>query len=241
MSVQPIRAIVTDIEGTATSIAFVRDSLFPYARRRLGEYLAAHREDEAVLRIIADARALAGDDTLDDQAVIDLLIGWSDADRKITPLKALQGLIWTQGFRDGELVGDVYDDAARSFREWHEAGYRLHVYSSGSILAQKLVFGHTPHGDLATLFSGFFDTTTGPKLEADSYRAITAALGLEPGEILFLSDSIGELDAAREAGLATIALDRGEAVIPPGQTHPVAKTFDAIDPATGTVAAQAGS
>lgn len=241
MSAQPIRAIVTDIEGTATSISFVKDSLFPYARSRIGQYLAAHRQDEAVLRILADARTLAGDDTLDDQAVIDLLVAWSDADRKITPLKALQGLIWTQGFRDGELVGDVYEDAARRLREWHAEGYRLYVYSSGSILAQKLVFGHTPHGDLATLFSGFFDTTTGPKLEADSYRAITGALGLEPGEILFLSDLVGELDAARQAGLKTIALDRGEAVIPDGLTHPVAQTFDAIDPATATVVVRDGS
>jgi enolase-phosphatase E1 len=241
MTAQKIRAIVTDIEGTATSISFVKDSLFPYARSRIGQYLAAHRQDEEVLRILADARTLAGDETLDDQAVIELLVTWSDADRKITPLKALQGLIWTQGFRDGELVGDVYDDAARGLREWRDAGYRLYVYSSGSILAQKLVFGHTPHGDLATLFSGFFDTTTGPKLEADSYGAITAALGLEPGEILFLSDSLGELDAAREAGLKTVALDRGEAVIPPDQTHPLAQTFDAIDPATGTVANRTGS
>jgi enolase-phosphatase E1 len=176
------------------------------------------------------ARAEAGDPSLSTEAVIALFLQWIDEDRKVTPLKTLQGLIWADGYTRGELRGHVYDDAAEYLRIWHAAGHRLHVFSSGSIAAQKLLFGHTSHGDLTPLFSGYFDTTTGPKLENSSYSKIAAAIGRAAGEVLFLSDHTGELDAAAAAGMRTACLDRGEVVIPPDTPHRRYRSFAEIDP-----------
>ena len=229
MPIEKISAIVTDVEGTATSIAFVKEKLFPYARAHLADFLATRGEDPDIAPLLAEARALAGLTDFDLAATVRLLQGWIDADKKATPLKTLQGLIWEDGFARGELVGDVYADAAAGLRRWHQAGIRLYVYSSGSVQAQRLVFAHTPHGDLAPLFSGFFDTRVGGKLDQASYHVIAAAIDTEPGEILFLSDHVGELDAARHAGWHTTALDRGEAVLPERVTHPVARNFDEVE------------
>jgi enolase-phosphatase E1 len=179
-----IRAILTDIEGTTTSLAFVHDSLFPYARARLPAYVAAHGGD------------------------LKQLIAWMDADAKETELKAVQGRIWAQGYAAGELTGQVYPDAAAALRRWHAAGLVLAVFSSGSVAAQKLIFGHSDQGDLAPLFSGWFDTTTGPKRVPASYGAIAAAMGFAPAEILFLSDIAAEIDAAKAAGLKALLIDR---------------------------------
>jgi enolase-phosphatase E1 len=228
-----IGAIVTDIEGTAASISFVKEKLFPYSRARLSAFVEEHGTDAAVRAALAETRELAGRPELDAEGTVRLLLDWIDADKKAGPLKALQGMIWDEGFAHGDLVGDVYADAAHALRRWHAAGYRLYVYSSGSVQAQKLVFGHTAHGDLTALFSGYFDTRVGGKLEAGSYRVIAAAVGLEPKDILFLSDHVGELDAARQAGFATIALDRGEVTIPASNTHPVAKDFDEVEQIAG--------
>jgi enolase-phosphatase E1 len=229
MPIEKISAIVTDVEGTATSIAFVKEKLFPYARAHLADFLAARGEDPDIAPLLAEARALAGQTDFDLAATVRLLQGWIDADKKATPLKTLQGLIWQDGFARGELVGDVYADAAAGLRRWYQAGIRLYVYSSGSVQAQRLVFAHTPHGDLTPLFSGFFDTRVGGKLDQASYYVIAAAIDTEPGEILFLSDHVGELDAARHAGWHTTALDRGEAVVPERITHPVARNFDEVE------------
>ena len=226
----PPRAILTDIEGTTSSIAFVKQVLFPFARAHLPGYVGAHAGDAEVRRCLDDARAIAGDPAMSDDAVVALLLRWIDEDRKLTPLKTLQGLVWAEGYRSGELRSHVYDDAIAGLSAWHAAGLPIHVYSSGSIAAQRLLFGHTTHGDLTPLLSGYFDTTIGPKLEADSYRAIARAIGLVPGDILFLSDHTGELDAAAAAGMRTICLDRGEAVIPAGTPHRRVGTFAAIDP-----------
>jgi enolase-phosphatase E1 len=224
------RAILTDIEGTTTSIAFVKDVLFPFARAHLPDYVTAHAADAEVRRCLDDTRALAGDPALSDAAAIALLLRWIDEDRKATPLKTLQGLVWASGYQSGALKSHVYDDAVAGLRAWHAAGLPIHIFSSGSIAAQRLLFGHTTHGDLTPLFAGYFDTTTGPKLEASSYRAIAHAIGLPPGSILFLSDHTGELDAAAAAGMRTICLDRGEAVIPADTPHRRVATFAAIDP-----------
>jgi enolase-phosphatase E1 len=213
------RAILTDIEGTTTSIAFVKEVLFPFARAHLPGYVAAHGGDAAVRRCLDDARATAQDPALSDDAVIALLLRWIDEDRKLTPLKTLQGLVWAAGYESGELQSHVYDDAVAALRAWHAAGLPIHVFSSGSVAAQRLLFGHTTHGDLTPLFSGHFDTTTGPKLEASSYRAIARAIDVAPEGILFLSDHPGELDAAAAVGMRTICVDRGEAVIPAGISH----------------------
>lgn len=197
MTPKPIRAIVTDIEGTTSSIAFVAETLFPYAKAHMRRFVAEHPDEAAP--ILAD---VPGDDP------VATLLRWIDEDRKETPLKTLQGLIWAEGYADGTLKGDVYPDAVAGLRRWHDAGIALYVYSSGSIAAQKLIFGHSDQGDLTPLFSGYFDTTTGPKKEAASYAAIARAIGLPAGEIMFLSDSPAEIAAARAAGMAAVHVDR---------------------------------
>lgn len=222
-----IRAVVTDIEGTTSSLSFVKDVLFPYARARLPDFVRTRRGDAEVQRLLADARREAGTAPDDDAALIALLLRWIDEDRKITPLKALQGLIWETGYRDGELTGHVYDDASEALRQWHARGVHLYVFSSGSVKAQQLLFGHTDHGDLTPLFDGYFDTAIGAKKEPEAYRRIAQAIEIAPADILFLSDVKEELDAARRAGMHTYWLVRdGEA--PTGSEHPVARRFDEI-------------
>lgn len=194
-----ISAIATDIEGTTSSLSFVKDVLFPFARARIPDYVRANYAK--IEGLIAEAG-----DTPD--AVIKTLLQWMDEDKKITPLKTLQGMIWEEGYKSGELQGHIYDDALHALKSWHAKGLPLYVYSSGSIPAQKLIFGYTAHGDLTPIFSGYFDTTTGPKLEAASYIKIAAAIQLQPRNILFLSDNAGEIGAAGEAGFQTILVDR---------------------------------
>jgi enolase-phosphatase E1 len=140
--------------------------------------------------------------------VIACLIAWIDQDKKATPLKTLQGLVWEQGYRNGDFRGHVYPDAAECLRQWHAAGIRLFVYSSGSVQAQKLLFAHTEYGDLTPLFSGYFDTTTGHKREIESYRRIANLIELPPSRILFLSDIREELEAAETAGMEVMLVDR---------------------------------
>jgi enolase-phosphatase E1 len=219
------RAVLTDIEGTTTSIAFVHEVLFPYARRNLADFVRAHAADPAVRRLLDDVAAEAGE-ALDDEAAIARLLEWSDADRKVTPLKALQGLIWEAGYAEGAYRGHVYPDAAARLKAWREAGVALYVYSSGSVHAQELLFAHTDFGDLRDLFDGHFDTRVGPKREAESYRAVAKAIGLPPADVLFLSDIRAELDAAKEAGMATCQLVRPGTE--PCDGHPHAADFDGI-------------
>ena len=190
----PPAAIVTDIEGTTTPIDFVHDTLFPYARARLAAFCAANR----------------GRKVLEDvpEPVLDTLLGWMDRDEKITALKTIQGLIWEEGYRAGTLKSVIYPDVPPALKRWSRAGLRLFVYSSGSVPAQKLLFGHSDSGDLTPLFSGFFDTAVGPKRDQASYATICRGAGLAPGETLFLSDVAAELDAARAAGLRTCQLIR---------------------------------
>jgi enolase-phosphatase E1 len=191
------KAVLLDIEGTTSSIAFVAEVLFPYARAHLADYVAANRDE--VAPILAD---VAGDDK------VATLLRWIDEDAKQTPLKTLQGLIWAQGYADGTLQGHVYPDTPDALRRWDGAGVTIFIYSSGSVAAQKLIFGRSIAGDLTPLLSGYFDTTTGPKREAESYARIAAATGFVPGEILFVSDMQPEVDAARAAGLGALLIDR---------------------------------
>jgi enolase-phosphatase E1 len=184
------------------------------------------RDHQSELSDIArEVAQAAGKPTLDAREMSAVLLKWMDEDRKITPLKDLQGLIWRTGYESGELRSHVYEDAVRGLRRWHAAGLRLYVYSSGSIPAQQLLFAYTRDGDLRPLFSGYFDTTTGPKLESLSYGRITAVLGLPPRSIVFLSDHPGETGAAAEAGLQTVLLVREES--PPVQGE-FARNFDEI-------------
>ncbi|MGJ7902017.1 acireductone synthase [Lysobacter sp. 1R34A] len=203
----PIRAILTDIEGTTSSISFVKDVLFPYARRALPAFVAARGREPAVRKWL-DAVALENGGVCQDSVVVEVLQGWIDQDRKHTALKALQGMIWADGYKSADFTSHMYPDAAPALRRWKEQGQRLYVYSSGSVPAQRLLFGHSDAGDLTGLFSGWFDTEVGGKRERDSYARIAESIGLPADEILFLSDVVEELDAAREAGLATVLIDR---------------------------------
>lgn len=202
------RIILTDIEGTTSSISFVKNVLFPYARAALPGFVATHGQQPAVRRWLDAVATEIAASTCDDAVIVETLQGWIDADRKHTALKALQGMIWEAGYRSGAYTAHLYPEVADVLRRWHAAGLPLYVYSSGSVAAQKLFFGFSDAGDLGALFAGYFDTEIGGKREADSYRRITAALGVAPAQILFLSDVVQELDAAREAGLDTVLLDR---------------------------------
>lgn len=230
-----IRGILLDIEGTTTPITFVYDVLFPFAAARLdaacsrapfdpqiGEAVALLREEHA--RDVA-----TGVDVPDFGDGAPYVRDLMTSDRKSTGLKKLQGLIWDAGYASGELQGDVYEDVPPALARWREAGIRLRIYSSGSILAQKLLFSTTAYGDLTTYFEGFHDTTTGPKREALSYRKIAAAFELDAAEILFLSDVVEELDAAREAGMATGLLVRpGNKPVAAGHGHDESPDFEEI-------------
>ena len=223
----PIEAIVTDIEGTVAPTAFVTETLFPYARAALPEFVCAHRDRPDVAAEIAAARELAGDPDLSDEEVVRVLRRWIDEDRKATPLKALQGMIWAEGYAAGTLRGVLYDEVAQALCRWCAVGLRLFAYSSGSVEAQRLIFRHSRSGDLTPLFEGYFDTRLGGKLFTDSYRRLADAIELATDRILFLSDHEGELDAARSAGMLTACLDR-DGVGRSGQ-HPTFPDLDAIE------------
>jgi enolase-phosphatase E1 len=222
-----VRAIITDIEGTTSSLSFVKETLFPYARARMGNFLRNHHDSLEVVRQLSAVQAEVGS-VLTLEQIIRQLEQWIDEDRKITPLKALQGMIWQSGYQKGELHGHIYADAVDALRRWHDYGIAIYVFSSGSVQAQKLLFGYSEAGDLTSLFNGYFDTSTGPKREADSYRKIIQAIRQQADEVLFLSDTLEELDAARSAGLQTAQLAReGQAST---QRHAVAASFAAILP-----------
>lgn len=221
-----IKAIVTDIEGTTSSLSFVKDVLFPYARKHLGSYLHSHAEDDNIVPLLNDVRREAGKE-LDLEGIITQLEQWIDEDKKITALKSLQGLIWEAGYQQGDFYGHIYDDARQKLEQWQQQGIKLYVYSSGSVYAQKLLFGHTEFGDLNKLFSGYFDTQVGGKMEADSYRNIVETIGLDANEILFLSDIEKELDASHEAGMQTTCLVRDNE-LDKNASHTQVKDFNAI-------------
>lgn len=196
-----IKAIVTDIEGTTSSISFVHDVLFPYAKEHMADFIhhsntlsdESQQEVNSQLDEVARLSGISRDDT---DVLIQQLLDWIDEDKKATPLKALQGMIWQQGYQQGDFVGHVYKDAADHLKQWHDQGIDLYVYSSGSVNAQKLIFGHTEYGDLTPLFKGYFDTKIGGKREVESYQKIINEIGVKGDEILFLSDIEEELDAA---------------------------------------------
>ena len=220
-----IQAILTDIEGTTSAISFVKDVLFPYAREHMADYVTSHLDEPSVRQVLDDVDNEVGRLLSVDEA-IERLIAWIDQDRKVTPLKTLQGMIWEAGYQEGDFHGHVYPDAVAHLRAWHAAGVDLYVYSSGSVHAQKLLFGHTEFGDLTPLFSGYFDTKVGAKVEAESYRHIQESIGLAPRTILFLSDIPAELDAARAAGMQTIQLVRETATS--SSSHPTVHDFAEI-------------
>jgi enolase-phosphatase E1 len=207
-----IEAVVTDIEGTTSSLSFVKDVLFPYARAHMRRFVLENSERPEVSAQLDEARREMQSPQATLEEVIACLDKWMEQDRKTTPLKNLQGMLWEQGYREGSFRGHVYPDAVQKLQEWHAAGIGLYIYSSGSVQAQKLLFAHTDYGDLTPLFSGYFDTTTGHKREIESYRKIAHAIGLPAERILFLSDIREELEAAETAGMEVILLDRERVV-----------------------------
>lgn len=222
-----INTIVTDIEGTTSSLSFVKEVLFPYAREHMAGFVQAHRHDADVAKLLAEVAKDAGR-PLNDTETLDQLLRWIDEDRKVTCLKALQGMIWEQGYRQGDFKGHVYRDAANNLHRWQARGIQLYVYSSGSVYAQKLLFAHSDAGDLTPLFAGYFDTTIGMKRDAGSYARIVQAIARPAAQILFLSDIKEELDAAAASGLRTGWLIR-DGALPADTPHFPARDFDAID------------
>jgi enolase-phosphatase E1 len=229
-----------DIEGTTTPISFVADTLFPLARERVAPFLATHADRPDVSAIIVDLRrAWDAEDPAarrpaawpaDSRApAADYAVWLMASDRKLTPLKALQGLIWEQCYRDGALLAPVYEDVAPALAAWAARGCRASIYSSGSVLAQRLLFGHTTAGDLTPLLGSMFDTTIGSKRESASYDAIALALRSEPAKLLFVSDVVDELDAARAAGLGTALCVRDEQPASTGG-HRVIRSFAELPP-----------
>jgi len=221
-----IKAIVTDIEGTTSSIDFVHQTLFPYAKKHLRTFLRAHADEPAVREQLAALARDVGRTLTVDEAATELE-RWIDEDRKATPLKTLQGLIWREGYAAGELYGHVYEDTPVFLHRWHQQGLRLYVYSSGSEEAQKLIFGHSDAGDLTPLFSDYFDTRIGGKREAASYRVILDRIALPGDAVMFLSDVGEELDAARNAGMRTCQLVR-DAKTKTALQHPQARDFSEV-------------
>ena len=221
-----IKAIVTDIEGTTSSISFVKEVLFPYARQHMADFVRQNQHNQRVKPWLLEIAQETGDDL---DASIKQLLNWIDQDKKATPLKALQGLLWEEGYQQGAFKGHIYNDVVPNLKNWHKQGLKLYVYSSGSVQAQQLLFAHTDYGDLTPLFSGYFDTRIGAKQETHSYQTIVEHIGYLPAEIMFLSDIQAELDAATTAGLQTIWLVRDQ--VPNRQApHLQVSDFNAIDP-----------
>ena len=221
---------LTDIEGTTSSIRFVKDTLFPYAQRELPGFVRSMADSDHVAPHVQAVRQYLielGQPT-DLESVIATLQQWMAEDRKYTALKALQGMVWRAGYLNGAFRGHLYMDVLPALRAWQAAGIRLGVYSSGSVEAQQLFFRYSDAGDITRYFEAHFDTTVGGKREAASYGIIAESLGLDPEQILFLSDIEAELDAARSAGLRTVQLVRSEDGTVASDRHPVVHTFTEI-------------
>jgi len=219
-----IQALLLDIEGTTSSLAFVREVLFPHARAFLGSFIEQHRGRPDVAAELSEATRLAQLEEPREELQATLQ-RWMAQDRKVTPLKALQGLLWEAAFERGELVAHVYPEVPAVLAELRQRGLRVAIYSSGSVRAQRAFFRYSAAGDLSPLIDAWFDTHVGSKSESGSYRAIARALDLEPSAIAFLSDSEAELDAARAAGLATLGISRAPLSI---GAHAAAASFDGL-------------
>lgn len=211
-----MKYILTDVEGTTTSISFVHETLFPFAKERLKAFVTKNLNSQDVQEVLKQTKATAKTEDqkeISDDEACDLLLHWIQTDRKHPALKNLQGLIWEEGYKSGEIQGHVYKDVPVALKAWKEAGLTLGVYSSGSVQAQHLIFEFSTEGNLRPYFSNHFDTAVGHKREVPSYSSIANLLKLNPADILFLSDIKEELDAAREAGMQTIQLVRQNDVV----------------------------
>jgi enolase-phosphatase E1 len=221
-----VTSVVLDIEGTVSPLSAVHDVLFPYARERITDWI--RKGLPGADEVVADVTAMLGSHA-DQRLVIRTLLGWHDDNAKHSPLKTLHGLIWEQGFLAGELRGEVYPDVPIALADWYRRGVHVWIYSSGSVLAQRMWFSSTNHGNLFAYVTGHFDTVNGgPKREAMSYRRIADAINTTADEILFLSDSVAELDAARSAGWRTVGVQRPDCAQDVG-THRAISSFHELD------------
>jgi enolase-phosphatase E1 len=245
MSETNLRAILLDIEGTTTPIEFVYKVLFPYARSHVRQFIQQnyHTKDSQadIFALNVEHRSdierghavpvwLENSVDAEVESVTQYVYWLMDQDRKSKALKSLQGKIWEGGYRSGSLKGDVYSDVVPAFKRWCDQQRSIYIFSSGSVLAQQLLFAHTSEGDLTNYISGYFDTTAGSKTEAASYRTIADEIGSPATQILFVSDVIAELDAARAAGMATALCVRSADSNLKTSAHLVITTFDTIFP-----------
>jgi enolase-phosphatase E1 len=228
-SIAGVCTILLDIEGTTTPIAFVYEVLFPYARRHLWRHIEQHMTDPGYARLFDQLRDAVPSEVRPASPAdhAEWLIA---RDSKATALKDLQGKIWQEGYQRGELVGEVFEDVPRAFERWHAKGVQIGIFSSGSILAQQLLFRHSSAGDLSGFIQRHFDTTTGAKTDVGSYRQIANAMAMPAGDILFVSDTTRELDAARAAAMRTrLAIRPGNSPAAPGHGHAVVESFDSLN------------
>ncbi|HKF47418.1 MAG TPA: acireductone synthase [Terracidiphilus sp.] len=248
MSAERPKLYLLDVEGTVAPVAFVTETLFPYARRHFSQFLENNFEDD---KVRADLALLAEENRVDGdvgaprigtgcrrvadgkpafvEGSLQYVFWLMDMDRKSTALKSLQGKIWRAGYESGELKSELFEDVPRALERW-EAKAQVAIYSSGSVEAQRLFFKYSNFGDLTSRIAGYFDTRTGAKREVASYRAIAREMGIEPAEELFFSDVVAELDAAREAGCGTrLVMREGNSPIDDAHGHPVVRSFDGTD------------
>lgn len=239
-----IRGILLDIEGTTTPVSFVHEVLFSHAREQLKHYLTQHWDSAEMIADIAILRKEHASDveaklnppalpvengSAEIRALVSYVNWLMDQDRKSTALKNLQGKIWQRGYLDGTLQAQLFADVAPALRRWHQAGLSINIFSSGSSLAQRLLFAHTVAGDFTDVIENYFDTTSGPKTAVESYRSIAEALRLPSPSILFVSDVVAELDAASEAGMKTLLCVRpGNAPQTHGSRHQVVNSLENV-------------
>ncbi len=225
-----MKFILMDVEGTTTSISFVHETLFPYAKEKMESFILSNLEHPEVissLELVKEDAAKEGLGALNTESCISLLLRWIEEDRKHFALKTLQGLIWDEGYKSGVIKGHVYEDVLPAFKKWKEKGLTLGIYSSGSVKAQHLIFEYSTAGNLRPYLSDHFDTKVGHKREITSYQTISKELGLHSSDILFLSDIKEELDAAKEAGMKTTQLVRESSVIL--GDHPQVASFSELN------------
>lgn len=229
-----MNTILLDIEGTTTPIDFVHKTLFPYSEARISKFVHANYNSLAAeiaqieFERVADVEYPGHLDNASPNSISDYLEYLIGLDRKSTPLKTIQGKIWQEGYESGELRSEIFDDVPRAFERWRSEGKTIAIYSSGSVLAQKMLFGYTNHGDLTPFITHYFDTNTGHKRDAESYSHISDGIKTEPGGILFISDIEEELDAAKEAGLDTLLSVRDGNAGAEKPRHPVIRSFDEV-------------
>ncbi|NPA13003.1 MAG: acireductone synthase [Aquificae bacterium] len=222
------KVILLDIEGTIAPISFVKEVLFPYSKERIDSFLKENKDDPQVAQIINQVKEIANVETLEE--VAETLKRWIDEDRKITPLKDLQGLIWKEGFETGQLKAPLYPDAYNKMKQWKEKGYPMYIYSSGSVEAQKLFFSHTEKGNILHWFKGFFDTKIGNKKETSSYLKIAQQIGEKPEKFVFFSDNEDEITASAKAGMEVYRVAReGETEFIPDFPYPQIRTFNEVE------------